>query len=250
MNRIQHVTSTLAMQESGTECPIDVATYARGTSESRHAVFAPLHYESNYAYPLLVWLHGGCDNEQQLRRIMPLVSMRNYVAVAPRGTEEEQTRAGRVAYGWSQSPEHIPLAEQRVLASIDDIQQRFHIEPRRVFLAGLADGGTMAYRIALNYPWRFAGVLSIGGAFPAEGCPLRNLAAVREMPIMLTTGRNSRHYPETRVCGDLRLLHSAGMSVTLRQYPSADELTTKMLADMNCWIMERISSSHRSAGVE
>ena len=33
--------------------------------------FVPLHYEPNYAYPLLVWLHGPQDDQGQLKRIMP-----------------------------------------------------------------------------------------------------------------------------------------------------------------------------------
>jgi hypothetical protein len=38
----------------------------------------------------------------------------------------------------------------------------------------------------------------------------------------------------------LRLLHSAGCTVALRQYPGGDELTTGMLADINRWMMERV----------
>src|SRR5260370_34895202 len=68
------------------------------------ALFAPLNYERNYAYPLIVWLHGPDDNENQLRRIMPLVSLRNYAAIAPRGTAGGETEAA--AFGWLQSEEH------------------------------------------------------------------------------------------------------------------------------------------------
>src|ERR1700676_406196 len=63
-----------------------------------YALFGPLHYEANYAYPLLVWLHGPGDSEGQLKRIMPQISLRNYVAVAPRGTADWP--AG--AYHWRQ----------------------------------------------------------------------------------------------------------------------------------------------------
>jgi phospholipase/carboxylesterase len=42
---------------------------------------------------------------------------------------------------------------------------------------------------------------------------------------------------------DLRLLHSAGFSLALRQYPGDDELTTAMLSDMDRWMMERISAT-------
>src|SRR6185503_16233240 len=57
--------------------------------------FAPIHYEERYAYPLLVWLHGDAGSEQELRQIMPLVSMRNYVAIAPRGASASKRNRGR-----------------------------------------------------------------------------------------------------------------------------------------------------------
>ena len=55
--------------------------------------------------------------------------------------------------------------------------------------------------------------------------------------------RDSRDYPDRRVCDDLRLLHSAGCTVALRQYPGGDELTTNMLSDLDRWLMEFVCGS-------
>ena len=74
---------------------IQSGLFSTTQQDTIHTIFAPLHYEPGYSYPLLVWLHGpGCD-ERQLLRIMPLVSMRNYVAVAPRGVVDRSARQGR-----------------------------------------------------------------------------------------------------------------------------------------------------------
>ena len=54
--------------------------------------FVPKHYEPRYAYPLLVLFHGRGGDEQQLLRIMPQLSNRNYVAVALRGPERTRAR--------------------------------------------------------------------------------------------------------------------------------------------------------------
>ena len=67
-----------------------------------YSVFMPLHYEKNYAYPLIVWLHANGHNERQLAQIMQLVSMRNYVGVAPRGVAAS---AGTAAFGFDW-PDH------------------------------------------------------------------------------------------------------------------------------------------------
>ena len=50
----------------------------------------------------------------------------------------------------------------------------------------------------------------------------------------------SQRYSPQQVCSDLRLLHSAGFALDLRQYPGGDELTTKMLTDLDSWILRRI----------
>ncbi len=204
------------------------------------ALFSPLHYEPNYAYPLVVWLHGPGDDERQLRTVMPLVSMRNYVGAAVRGTAPLGPPGA--GFAWLQSEPHIRLAEERVLAAVAAAGQRFNVAPSRVFLAGFDCGGTMALRVACQNPDRFAGVLSMGGEFPLGHAPLSRLAEVRRLAVLLATGRDSDRYPPERVCENLRLYYAAGMSIHLRQYPVGQDLTTEMLADMDRWIMEQIAS--------
>ena len=206
------------------------------------ATFAPIHYEPGYAYPLVVWLHGGSDNERQINRVMPLVSMRNYVAVGPRGTTVD--RGGRGAFCWRQTPDDIELAEARVHECVEAADDQFHIDAQRVFLAGFGCGGTMAVRVAWNNPSRFAGVASIGGPLPAQNRPLRHVNTMRRMPCFLAASRRSCAYPESAVCDDLRLLHAVGCTVDLRQYPCGDELTTNMLADLDRWVMGVIGATH------
>ena len=210
--------------------------------DSSRALFVPLHYEPNYAYPLIVWLHGPGRNERQLLEIMPLVSRRNYVAVAPRGPcLREDGLRGEIC-GWSQSPEQIHEAEQRIFDGIEAARRKLKVAPDRVFLAGFDSGGTMALRVALGHPWRFAGVLSIGGAFPIGQTPLGQWTQARNLVVFMAIGRKSLEYPPARACDDLRLLYAAGLSVTLREYPYGHYLTPQILGDVDRWIMEQFAS--------
>ncbi len=204
-----------------------------------HALFGPLHYEAGYAYPLIVWLHGAGDDERQLQRIMPLISMRNYVAVGPRGSRIDEGVSH--AYCWQQSEQDIALAEQRVLECVELASRRFNICSDRVFIGGYDCGGTMAFRVGLNHPHRFAGVFSIGGPFPSGLTPLVNVSQARHLPLLIAQGRSAEKYPLARICRELRLLHSAGFMVNLRQYPCGDELTTQMLHDLDAWVMDQIA---------
>jgi phospholipase/carboxylesterase len=201
--------------------------------------FAPHHFERNYDYPLLVWLHGPGDDERQLRRIMPHISLRNYVAVGPRGCCEPAP--GNPGYQWQQQESAIQAAEQRTLDSMELACRKFRVASERTFIAGFQCGGSMALRIALRHPERFAGALSVGGPFPTGLAPLSQLKRVRRLPLFIAQGRDSEAYSLDKSCAELRLFHTAAMHVTLRQYPCGDELTTQMLADMNTWIMERIN---------
>lgn len=226
---------------------IESGMFTSTPHDTIHTMFAPLHYESGYSYPLVVWLHGPGNDERQLLRVMPLVSMRNFVGIAPRGTLLQRPGEPKEIFGWSHCDEHLQQAEQRIFDSIELASNRFNVNGQRIFLVGFDSGGTMAFRIAMNYPHRFAGVVSLGGAFPTGQTPLANLPQARQLPVFLAAGRRSPTYGETDVCGDLRLLHTAGVSITLRLYPCGHELSPQMLSDVDRWIIEQIASPTQSA---
>ena len=217
----------------------------RENTDPHYALFAPLHYEPGYAYPLLVWLHDDGGNERELRQLMPHVSVRKYVAAAPRGATHAE-RTGR-SFGWEQTPAGIGEAAEQVRECIDVAQQRFTVHARRVFIAGTGAGGTMALRLSLQFPEGFAGAASMAGALPRGHMPLCRVKDARTMPLLLASCRESQVYGPARVADDLRLLHAAGFSLSLRQYPGEDDLTTVMLADMDRWIMERVCPSTAAA---
>ena len=235
-------TASFAAQQ---DPPVGSAAYTRAKTAADQPVafFAPVHYEPNYAYPLLVWLHGPGDDENQLKRIMPHVSLRNHVGVSVCGTTTYASASGKAGFTWAQTPPHVALAEQRVFDAISASQARFNVSPRRIFLAGFDCGGTMALRLALSHPRRFSGALSLGGEFPVGGAPLSCLTEARRVPVFLACGRDSRRYPSAVVCENLKLLHSAGISLTLREYPGGHSISPAMLSDIDRWIMELVTGA-------
>ena len=243
MNRLQPLAqhgNPFGLAKADTPTAVELGTFQRDPSgHSPHTLFVPVHYEPNYAYPLVVWLHGSGDSERQLQRIMPLVSLRNYLAVGPRATSV--CRPPRSGFAWRQDGGDIDRAETAVFQCIDQVRDRFNVAAQRIFVAGYADGGTMALRLGLRYPDLFAGALSLGGAFPAGHAPLARLGSVRRLPLFIASGRDSKKYSIEDCCEELRLFHTAGLSVTLRQYPCGDEIVTNMLGDMDRWIMEQVT---------
>lgn len=234
-----------------------------------HVLFSPVHYESGYAYPLLVWLHGGGSDERQVMKVMPAISMRNYVAVAPQGVSVVQSedrndknakglsstglsaswhcldvnsilRDGarqKVFYDWPDTDEAFGNAEHRVFDCISLAKQRNNIASNRIFLAGFGTGGTMALRLAMLYPESFAGVASLGGALPQGNSILRRWNAARSLSIFLGAGETSSVFSPSSACGALQLLHTAGVRVAVREYACGQELAPAMLQDLNRWMM-------------
>jgi phospholipase/carboxylesterase len=243
MNRLSPLSGQGSIAPKSTAGHLAKSVATVSDAEFHHVIFSPLHYEKNYAYPLIIWLHGAGVDERQLLRIMPLVSMRNYVAIAPRAPWGDGTQDG---FRWRTQQRDTSLAAQLALDCVDVAASRYHIDRQRVFLAGYQSGGEMALRIAMRHPHRVAGAISIGGAFPRDGSPLSSLAAIRKLPLLIAAGQDSEHYPVERLCQDLRLFHAASLWVTIRQYSCGDEIHQRMLSDMNVWIMEQVTGQRLS----
>lgn len=214
-----------------------------------YTLFTPLHYEANYAYPLIVWLHGAGESDRVLARLMPHISLRNYVAVAPRGTQPSRPTSriggGPATFGWRQTTEQIYTAQVRVANAIDKAAAELTIHKQRIFLAGSGCGGTMALRVAMDNPNRYAGALSLDGSFPRGGAPLQRLIEARQIPLFIARARKSKAYNSDIACDDLRLLYAAGMSLTLKEYPGTDVCRPQVLGDIDRWIMEVLAEQKR-----
>ncbi len=211
------------------------ATRRRDTS-TPHCLYSPINYEAGYAYPLVVWLHGPDSSEWELRQVMSLVSTRNYIGVAPRGTL--RSSAAHRRFGWEQTASAVAESCQRVRHCIEIAHNQLNIHENRIFVAGVGVGGTMALRVGMEHPELFAGAISMGGRVPRGGHAFRRINAARSLPLMISVSPSEGEYSREQVMDDLRLLHSGGFSVSLNLYPDGHGLTDVMLADLNCWMME------------
>src|SRR3954453_15794810 len=71
--------------------------------------FLPFGYEPRYAYPLLVFFPGQGGKEEQIRRLAPRLSRRNYISIGLRGPVCLGPRSdGRLACSWGDTAS-LPL---------------------------------------------------------------------------------------------------------------------------------------------
>ena len=226
-----------------------------------HILFAPMHYEPKYAYPLMVWLHGTGGDERQIIRIMPTISMRNYVAVAPRGLQVEQPvcpptfdlsvsailHRPKEQYDWILPSDNLTTIEQRVFDCIAVAQERCNIASHRIFIAGFGTGGTAALRLATLYPEHFAGAASFGGKIPPSNRIFPSWQLTQPLSVFLGVDESAPDH----TCQMMELFYTAGLTANVREYPNTKSLTPVMLQDLNQWMMQIVcqSSTARSESI-
>jgi len=178
------------------------------------SVFVPQAYEAGYDYPLLVWLSDPTSAGFDLGRVMPRLSLRNFVAV------------------------HAVGGGAAVCRAVDRVRERLSIHPRRVWLVGHGAGGTEAFRVACRDPDAFAGVVSLGGPFPLDEGLFARVQAVRRLPMLYCCRSAAATTAAAHTDRTLRLFHAAGAMLAMRIYKGTGELSKAMLGDVNRWLME------------
>jgi phospholipase/carboxylesterase len=205
--------------------------------------FLPLGYEPNYPYPLLVFLHGHGGSEEQVLRFAPRLSRRNYISIALRGPHAAGVRPdGHPAFSWGADGPTDPVVEDYIFHAVLQTRRHFHVHSERIYLAGFCEGATLAYRMGLNYPEKFAGVISLNGHLPRRGRPLLRLPAIRSLKVMIGHGIANAIVPLSMAKADQSLLYSAGLDVDFHTYPSNHRIHARMLRDIDNWIIRHISN--------
>jgi pimeloyl-ACP methyl ester carboxylesterase len=121
-------------------------------------------------YAIVVVLHGRSQTETDVlshSALRALADRNHAILIAPWGVGGELW--GRTAVG-------------EILAIIAEMERGFHVDARRVYLAGLGLGGASGFRIVAEHPEVFDALLSVGGALPAsDAFPALNLLRSRDV---------------------------------------------------------------------
>lgn len=201
--------------------------------------FLPTGYEPNYPYPLLVFFHGHNSNEQQVLKLAPRLSRRNYICISLRGPHRlGQREDGRVGYTWGLDGECHAQVEDYVFRAVEQTRRSYHVHSERIYLAGVCEGATLAYRLALTYPEKFGGVIGLNGSLPSRGSFRLRPDAIRGLRVLMGHGIANAFVPLSSARADARLLYTAGLDVRLLTYPTTHRLHVDMLRDINRWVME------------
>jgi predicted esterase len=149
-----------------------------GNDTMRYGLYVPPAYDPSRAYPLILCLHGaGFDGDTYLDRWQPRLG-EDYLLACPTMEEGEW---------WTRQGESL------VLAVLSEVSHIYHVDPDRVFLTGMSNGGIGTYLIGLNHPDRFAALIPMAGAFPTSLFPLLDNA--KNTPLYIIHGSKDQVMP-------------------------------------------------------
>jgi pimeloyl-ACP methyl ester carboxylesterase len=144
----------------------------------RYGLYVPLSYRPTKDYALVICLHGaGFTGDAYLERWQARLGD-DYILACP--------TFGEGAWWTGQ-------AEELVLATIRAVQARYRIDPDRIFLTGMSNGGIGAWIIGSHHASRFAGLSPMASGLDQVLYPF--LENLRHTPIYLIHGLKDQVMP-------------------------------------------------------
>ncbi len=134
-------------------------------SERSYQVYVPPGLDSVTAAPVVLVLHGAAMNGPMMARFSGMNSQADaagFIALYPNGTGLAASFLAWNAGGIG-PPRKAPDDVAFLGAVLDDISAARPVDPRRIYAAGMSNGGMMCYRLALEMSGRIAAIAAVGG---------------------------------------------------------------------------------------
>ena len=149
-----------------------------GERTYHYGLYVPPSYQPDQAYPLVLCLHGaGFTGDAYLERWQPRLG-EAYILACPTMLS---------GAWWTREAEHL------VLATLEDVRGRYRIDPDRIFLTGMSNGGIGVYVIGMFHADRFAGLAPMAGGLDNVLLPF--LENLRNTPAYLIHGNRDEVMP-------------------------------------------------------
>ena len=165
------------------------------------ALSVPLTYQPSKGHALIVCLHGaGFTGDAYLDRWQARLG-EGYILACPTYP----------AGAW-----FTRRAEDLVLATIRHVRQRYHVDPDRIFLTGMSNGGIGAWLIGSHHAPLFAGLAPMAGGLDDVLMPF--VANLRNTPVYIIHGAKDQVMPAELSRSIVRELAMLGYPYIYREH--------------------------------
>ena len=166
-----------------------------------YGLFVPSAYDPETAFPLVICLHGaGFTGDSYLERWATRLG-ESHILACP------TSMAGT---WWTRSNEEL------VLATIRNVHVRYRIDPDRIYLTGMSNGGIGAWIIGMHHAPRFAAVAPMAGGIDDVLYPF--LENLRQTSLYVIHGAKDRIMPVWLSRNVTNELARLGIAFTYREH--------------------------------
>ena len=203
-----------------------------GSKVFEYGLYVPEGYRPDKSYPLIVCLHGaGFTGDAYLERWQVRLG-ESYILACP-----------TLIHGdwWTRT------AEQLVMATIRAVTDTYHVDPDRVFLTGMSNGGIGAYLIGAHHAPRFAAIVPMASGLDNVLIPF--LENFQNTPLYIIHGKRDQVMPVELSRSIADLLAELNYSYVYREHDRVHPMAgghffpRDELADLVAWL----GSQHRIA---
>jgi phospholipase/carboxylesterase len=193
-------------------------------SRGGFSVYVPEYYTPGRAIPLVMALHGGSGNGRGflwswLRDARSLGA----ILVAPTATGPT----------WALMGEDTDTPN--LMRILDAVRGRWCIDPSRMLLTGMSDGGTFCYVTGLDGASPFTHLAPVAATFHPLMAEMADATRLQGLPVFITHGRLDWMFPVQTARQTQAALSAAGAQVTYREI---DDLSHTYPREINAELME------------
>ena len=170
------------------------------------SIYVPEYYTPDRAWPVVMALHGGSgDGFSFLWSWLPAARAHGAIVIAP-------SSIGRT---WALAGEDVDSPNiARILAHVRD---SWNVDPARMLLTGMSDGGTFCYVSGLETASPFTHLAPVSAAFIPLLAQMADPDRMAGLPIRITHGVHDWMFPVGVAREAQRALKAAGANVACRE---------------------------------
>jgi phospholipase/carboxylesterase len=196
-------------------------------SRGGFSLYVPEYYTPERAWPLVMALHGGSGHGRGFLWSW-LRDARSFgaILVAPTAT------GGASKSTWALMGEDTDTPN--LLRILDSVRGRWNIDPTRMLLTGMSDGGTFCYVSGLESASPFTHLAPVSATFHPLMAEMADAERLKGLPVHIVHGRLDWMFPVQIARQTRQLLSAAGADVTYREL---DDLSHCYPREMNAEIL-------------
>jgi phospholipase/carboxylesterase len=192
-------------------------------SRGGFSLYVPEYYTPDRQWPLVMALHGGSGNGRGfLWSWLRDARSHGAILVAPTATGSTWALMG-------EDTDTPNLA--RVL---DSVRVRWNVDPAKMLMTGMSDGGTFCYVSGLDGASPFTHLAPVSATFHPLMAEMADADRLRGLPIHIVHGRLDWMFPVQAARQTQQALSAAGANVT---YSELDDLSHTYPREMNAALL-------------